>query len=155
EMDMLDTRSRLIFAFSVSLCLCGSSSAAPTYWQDVRPVLRKHCTVCHSAKNLEKLDVSGGLALDSLEGIKKGGEIKVVTPGKASESRLIGILRHKDPSQRMPLDADPLPDETVALLRKWVDAGLPEGTRPREDDSAVAVQAPKRLRKLDVVLATN
>ena len=35
----------------------------PTYWKDIRPVLRKHCTVCHSAKNLKNLDVSGGLGV--------------------------------------------------------------------------------------------
>src|SRR5205814_432847 len=44
-------------------------AADPTYWQDVRPALRKHCTVCHSAKNLKELDVSGGLALDTYEAV--------------------------------------------------------------------------------------
>ena len=39
----------------------------PTYWQDIRPVLRKNCTVCHNAKNLKEFDVSGGLALDTID----------------------------------------------------------------------------------------
>ena len=47
-------------------------AAEPTYWQDVRPVLRKHCTVCHSKRNLDEVEVSGGLALDSYEAILKG-----------------------------------------------------------------------------------
>ena len=36
----------------------------PTYWQDVRPILRKHCVVCHSERKLSEVDVSAGLALD-------------------------------------------------------------------------------------------
>ena len=46
----------------------------PTYWQDVRPVLRKHCTACHNHRTVKEDDVSGGLALDTLEAILKGGQ---------------------------------------------------------------------------------
>src|SRR5205807_2316573 len=46
----------LLVLFSVcSVCsVVGSSSASaePTYWQDVRPILRKSCTVCHNPRNL-------------------------------------------------------------------------------------------------------
>src|SRR5262245_62115995 len=105
-------------------------AADPTYWQDVRPILRKHCTVCHSEKNLKETDVSAGLALDSLDAVKKGGKKPVIVAGKGTESPIIAILRHPKPSRRMPLDADPLPDATVALLTKWIDVGMPEGTKP-------------------------
>jgi WD40 repeat protein len=141
------------------LCvLCGESFAAePTYWQDIRPVLRKHCTVCHSAKNIDKTDVSAGLALDSPQAIRAGTKegTKVVTPGNGADSRLIRLLRHKDPGRRMPLDAEPLPDETVALMTGWINAGLPEGTKTKDEEPPAVVQAPKRLRKLDFVLPTK
>ena len=39
------------------------AAADPTYWQDVRPILRKSCTVCHNPRQLKELDVSGGLTL--------------------------------------------------------------------------------------------
>ena len=64
-----------------------ASAAEPTYWQDVRPVLRKNCTACHNAKHLRDLDVSGGLALDTYEAVLKGGKQLVIHPGKAPTAR--------------------------------------------------------------------
>ena len=56
----------IIFVFFV--CFVVSSPAAdPTYWQDVRPALRKSCTVCHNKRNLAEADISGGLALDNYD----------------------------------------------------------------------------------------
>ncbi|HKA07183.1 MAG TPA: c-type cytochrome domain-containing protein, partial [Gemmataceae bacterium] len=142
-------------AFLCALAFGSIAAAAdPTYWQDVRPIFRKHCTVCHSQKNLAESDVSSGLALDSLEAIRKGGKRPVIVPGKSSESQLVAILRHPKPSRRMPLDAAPLPDATVALLKQWIDAGLPEGTKPAETNVSVAGVAPTR-RKADVIIATK
>src|SRR5262245_60258369 len=87
---------------------------APTYWQDVRPILRKHCTVCHSTKNLKEPDVSGGLALDSMESIKKGlGATPVIRPGQGDDSLLVKIVTTANVKRRMPLDAPALPAETI------------------------------------------
>jgi DNA-binding beta-propeller fold protein YncE len=129
-------------------------AADPTYWQDVRPIFRKHCTVCHSQKNLAEPDVSAELALDSLEAIRKGGKRPVISPGKSSESKLIAALRDPKPSQRMPLDAAPLPDATVALVKQWIDAGLPEGTKPAETNVPTSTAVSAR-RKSDVIIATK
>ena len=53
-----------------------ASAAAQTadlaYWQDIRPILRKHCIVCHSTSKARNIDVSGGLALDTYEMAMKG-----------------------------------------------------------------------------------
>ena len=54
---------RLPLAALFLLAVPAAPAAEPTYWQDVRPALRKHCTVCHSVKNLSEVDLSGGLAL--------------------------------------------------------------------------------------------
>ena len=78
--------------FSVS-SVVSSFGAEPTYWQDIRPVLRKNCTVCHSVRNLKELDVSGGLALDSYEAIRKGSKQPVIQPGKSAASLLIKLLQ--------------------------------------------------------------
>jgi DNA-binding beta-propeller fold protein YncE len=148
---------RFVFpsAFLYALAFGSVAPAAdPTYWQDVRPIIRKHCTVCHSQKNLAEPDVSAGLALDSLEAIRKGGKRPVIVPGKSSESKLIAALRDAKPSQRMPLDAAPLPDATIALLKQWIDAGMPEGTKPVET-SLPASTAVSVRRKTDVIIATK
>src|SRR5712671_1491673 len=85
----------LIFVSLFTLVFNAAALAAdPTFWSDVHPVLRKHCTVCHSEKNRNEPDVSAGLALDSLDGIKKGAKKPIVVSGKATESPLIAILRH-------------------------------------------------------------
>jgi WD40 repeat protein len=140
---------------SVSLWLAPFSFAAePTYWQDVRPVLRKHCAVCHSVRNLKEPDVSGGLALDSYEAVLKGGKQPVLRPGKSGDSLMIQMLLLADPEKRMPLNSKPLPEETIALLRRWIDAGAREGDKPA-DTSAAVVADPGRWRKLDVVLPTS
>jgi WD40 repeat protein len=143
----------LLVAVAALAIVSVGNAADPTYWQDIRPLLRKHCTVCHSEKNVKEPDVSGGLALDSLDGIKKGRKTPVVIAGKAAESLMITILRHPKPSRRMPLDAEPLPDDTVALLSKWVDSGLPQGTKPTEPE-ATPTAVPRR-RKTDIVIATK
>jgi WD40 repeat protein len=152
--------------WALALCLCGSfsSAAEPTYWADVRPVLRKNCTVCHSVRTLKEPDVSGGLALDSYAAILKGAKKPVIVPGKPDDSELLRRLHVKDVAKRMPLDADPLADDSVALMRRWIAAGAPEGARPSEPETpapgisngsvANASGSPKR-RRLDVVFTTK
>jgi len=111
------------------LFLAPLAQSAPTYWQDVRPLLRKHCTVCHSAKHIDEVDVSAGLALDTPMAIAKGSKLPVVAK-QGAQSLLVTILRDKNPRRQMPLDADPLSDADVQILRDWIDAGMPLGTEP-------------------------
>lgn len=124
-----------------------------TYWQDIRPIFRKHCTACHSTKNLNKVEASGGLALDTFEAVKKGSRQSVVTPGKSDKSLLHELLVTSDVKRRMPLESDALSKEKTELVKRWIDAGAKEGTPPLE----VAVGPTKKTltRKLDVVLPTG
>jgi WD40 repeat protein len=147
--------SILVFfsVFSVSSVVSSVRGGEVTYWQDVRPVLRKNCTACHNARNLKEPDVSGGLALDSYDAILKGAK-QVVHVGKAGESLLVKVVVTPDSEKRMPLAAQPLPEETVALLRKWIDTGAKEGQRPDGEGTSVA-KTPPRTRKLDVTLPTS
>jgi WD40 repeat protein len=132
-----------------------ASAAEPTYWQDVRPVLRKCCTACHNAKHKADRDVSGGLALDSYAAVLKGASEPVIRVGKSADSALIKAVITTDAEKRMPLAATPLPPESIDLLRRWIDSGAREGTRPESASSAVATSAPRRTRKLDVILSTS
>lgn len=135
-----------------SVCSAGD----PTYWQDVRPILRKHCTVCHNERRVDELEVSGGLALDSPAAILKGGKQAVLVPQHPEQSLFITLLTSKDPKRAMPLDADPLPAEEIAVLRRWVELGAPEGDRPGgESTASVAVPPVAKFRKLPVTLVTK
>jgi hypothetical protein len=145
----------LLFSVLSVSCVVSASAADPTYWQDIRPVFRKHCTACHSARNLKEVDVSGGLALDTLEAVRKGSKQPVAVAGKSAESLLIKLLVTDDTEKRMPQGAAPLPKETIDLVRRWVDTGMTEGKRPDDAGTVAAATTPRRARKLDVTLGTN
>jgi hypothetical protein len=127
----------------------------PTFERDVRPLLAKRCTVCHSEKNRGQADVSGGLALDSYQSVLKGVDGRaVVVPGKASVSELVKRLSETDEEKRMPLFDRPLSDAERERLARWIDAGAPRGSAPAALSEAKATAAPRRrpLRTLDVVI---
>lgn len=131
-------------------------AAEPTYWKDIYPIFRKNCTVCHSQRTLQEPEISAGLALDTYQAVKKGGKQPVIVPGKSGESRLAQVLRLADANKRMPLDAKPLSDEHVALIRRWIDSGAVEGDKPLETTAtAPEASGPRRLRRLPVVFPTR
>src|SRR5271169_4149081 len=66
----------------------------------VRPVLVEHCYACHSSQ-AKKL--KGGLLLDTIEGMRKGGKSgAAVVPGKPEESLLVEAVHYDDELLRMP-----------------------------------------------------
>lgn len=122
--------------------LLAAPPAPPTYWADARPVLRKHCTVCHNDRKLDEPEVSAGLALNSPAVIAKGGKVPVLVPGKPGESLLVTLLTEKNLKRRMPLDAEPLSEAEIALLKRWVETGAVEGEKPAEVETVAVL--PKR-----------
>jgi DNA-binding beta-propeller fold protein YncE len=148
--------------YLVTLALLHMASAAraqppgPTYWQDIRPILRKNCTVCHSAKNLKEEDVSGGLALDSYEAVRKGSALRpIFQPGKSDGSVILKLLETTNKRRRMPLDAPPLGKKDIALIRRWIDTGAREGKKPNDEAATLITKRPAKTRKLDVILPTT
>src|SRR5437867_4325358 len=117
-------RQRILIVFflcfsCLSWSLSESRGAEPTYWQDVRPALRRHCTVCHSARNVTEVEVSGGLTLDSYEAVVRSARKPLLRPGKSADSLIIQLVTTEDTEKRMPLGAKPVPPEVVALLKNW------------------------------------
>ena len=94
---------RLLAILAVALLTGPASSAEPTYWQDIRPVLRRHCTVCHSARNLAEVDISGGFALDNYAAVLKNAKKTLVHPGRSGDSLLVQVLITEETDRRMPL----------------------------------------------------
>lgn len=132
-------------------------AADPTYWADVRPILRRHCTVCHNDRKKDEVDVSAGLSLSSLEEIKSGSKGTVLVPGKPGQSTLVTLLTEKNLKRRMPLDDEPLTADKIAILTKWVAAGAPEGERPADVDVVEAAprSRPTNRPRLEVVFPTK
>jgi hypothetical protein len=102
--------------------------------QSVRPLLAENCYSCHSDKKQK-----GGLRLDSLEAILKGGESgPAVVPGKPDESLLVEAINYEGPE--MP-PTGKLAPEKVAVLTRWVSMGAPWPAMDRAAPHAIATAA--------------
>ena len=97
-----------------------SIAAAPpkvVFSREVLPILNRECGSCHRGSA-----APGGYSLESAERLVAGGRHgKAVVPGKSAQSSLIKYLTGEIKPQ-MPPDR-PLPLDTVALIRRWIDEG--------------------------------
>ena len=111
--------------FSASLVLVlflsPAFAAEIDFAHEVVPVLKQHCGKCHTGDQKK-----GGLSLNTRETTLVGGESgKIVVSGKSAESELIQRLTSDDPDVKMPPEGPRVSAEQVALLKTWIDAGLP------------------------------
>ncbi|MEN9677476.1 MAG: hypothetical protein RIS76_3372 [Verrucomicrobiota bacterium] len=124
--DGIPPRRRAVPALATMATILLLARLAAADFSRIEPLLQEHCVECHEAREPE-----GGLALDSREGILKGGESgPALTPGKGAESLLVkaiegswgktGKNQFMPPGKRGKLDPD-----QIALFRAWIDAGAP------------------------------
>ncbi|WP_425616724.1 c-type cytochrome domain-containing protein [Anatilimnocola sp. NA78] len=116
-------RSIAIFSALVAgLTLVGiapAEEADQLFTKKIRPLLESKCFDCHSAKAEE---VKGGLKLDTLEEILKGGPNgPAVVPGDVENSFLLKAIRYQEADYQMP-PAGKLSDEQIQLFEQWVKA---------------------------------
>ena len=123
----------VVTALAASHAVAAAPPAQPTRAQldffesKVRPVLIQHCYKCHSA-TAEKL--KGGLRLDSIDAILKGGDSgPALVPGNPDKSLLVEAVRYEDEDTAMPPKGR-LPDTVVADLVAWVKMGAPDPRVP-------------------------
>jgi len=91
--------------------------------QKIAPIFSQSCYKCHSPS--EK--VKGGLALDSREGLLKGGDDgKVIIPGHPADSMLIQRVTSKDADEKMPPKDASLSAQEIADLSTWIKMGAPD-----------------------------
>jgi cytochrome c553 len=96
------------------------AAAVEFFEKKVRPVLAGHCSLCHSADTKP----AGGLRVDDRKGLLDGGDTgPAVVPGDPAKSLLLRRVVHKDPKRRMPKEGEPLKDEQVADLTRWIKYG--------------------------------
>jgi hypothetical protein len=89
----------------------------------IRPTLAENCYACHSEKSKRP---QGGLLLDSIEAMLKGGASgqPAVVPGDPEKSLLIKAIRHTDAKLQMPMGGK-LPDPVIKDFESWVKMGAP------------------------------
>ncbi|HEY3900909.1 MAG TPA: PSD1 and planctomycete cytochrome C domain-containing protein [Chthoniobacter sp.] len=117
------------------------SDQADFFNKKVLPVLKQRCYECHSH---EAGKIKGGLAVDSRDGLRKGGDTgPAVVPQKLADSLLITAVHWEDADFQMP-PKDKLPAAEVKLLEDWIKMGAPDPrTTPASvgDKTAIATKA--------------
>ncbi|MFN0125463.1 MAG: PSD1 and planctomycete cytochrome C domain-containing protein [Verrucomicrobiales bacterium] len=127
----------LSLAGSMGLAVSGLAAAEPVdfFETKVRPLLVEHCYSCHSAEAEAKGKLKAGLRMDSLEGLKKGGDSgPALTPGDPAKSLIVEAVSYRNEDMAMPPKAK-LNDVQIQILTEWVQLGAPW---PGSDAAVVA-----------------
>jgi cytochrome c553 len=107
----------------------------------IRPVLATSCYECHSATGKS---LKGGLALDTREGTRRGGNSgPAVVPGNLAESLLIQAVRYASADMAMPprKNGGKLPESAIRDLEAWVKMGAPDPRSADPETHATALAA--------------
>ncbi len=109
-------------AIAVPLFSAASIADDKVNFEDhVKPILREKCLTCHNTnKKSSDLDLSSYASL--MQGGAAGASVEV---GDSGASYLYSLISHQS-EPFMPPNADKLPDATLDLIKKWIDAGAPE-----------------------------
>jgi dipeptidyl aminopeptidase/acylaminoacyl peptidase len=102
-----------------------------SFMQDVAPIMVENCIACHNPRKSESKYVMTTFAQLAKGG--QQGEGITLEPGAPDESRFVELMR-LDGNPRMPFKQDPLPQEKLALVERWVAEGAKyDGNSPTED----------------------
>lgn len=86
--------------------------------EHIKPILQQRCARCHNDDKKKS-----GLSVATFAALMAGGSSgQVVTPGDADGSRILKLIT-KQEEPFMPPSGDPLPEEEIALIRKWIQEG--------------------------------
>ncbi len=101
------------------------AAPGPDFVRDIQPIFAANCYNCHGPKlQMAKL------RLDARTTAFTGGQSgKVILPGNAAGSILYQRIAGLGESARMPMGGKPLPAESIALIREWINHGAnwPDG----------------------------
>ncbi|MCA9132484.1 MAG: hypothetical protein KDA45_05000 [Planctomycetales bacterium] len=120
---------------ALSLLAADTAEKKITFDEHIKPIFREHCTACHSES-----DKSSDLALDSYAGALAGGSSgRVIAEGNSDGSRLFALVTHAE-QPFMPPDQDAIAKEQIALLKTWIEQGMPEnsGSKIKRSNTAAA-----------------
>ncbi|HEY2348991.1 MAG TPA: DUF1553 domain-containing protein [Puia sp.] len=94
------------------------------FTSQVKPIINKNCITCHGGVRQK-----GGFSLlfrDEALATLKSGKHGIV-PGDPDRSEMIRRINLKDPEDRMPYKHDPLNQEDIQTLTRWIKEGAPWG----------------------------
>jgi WD40 repeat protein len=105
----------------VFLLLAFAAPAAPVSFQkEIAPLLQRRCASCHDAESNK-----GKYRLDTFARMMKPGDSDQapIVAAKPADSQLISLLHEANAEDRMPQKADPLPENEIALIERWIAEG--------------------------------
>ena len=118
--------TNLALRFPCFPCTANADDGVEFFEKRIRPLLVERCEACHSGAKDKTL---GGLALDTREGWRKGGDSgSPIVPGKPGESLLIRAVKYDEDGPQMPPEekGGKLTDVEIAALTEWVRRGAPD-----------------------------
>ncbi len=96
-------------------------ATAPVTFEDLKPVLKKHCLNCHNGERPR-----GGLDMTTKATILAGSDSGVsVASGKPKDSLLYRMVSHIE-APHMPPNSARIPESELVMIERWIVAGLPE-----------------------------
>ena len=105
--------------------MSGLSDDVPVdYVTYILPIFEASCWECHNEDEQE-----GELRMDTLAYFLEGGEFgEIIEPGDPEKSTLFELITYPpDDPDFMPAKNDPLPDEQIALIKRWIIEGCDFG----------------------------
>lgn len=127
-----------VIAFAFQNLNAEDSRDLEFFEKKIRPALVENCIKCHSEADKK---IKGGLALDSKEGVARGGETgPSVVPGKPELSLLVKAILY-DGDLKMPPKGK-LSAELIADLTQWVKMGAPDPRTKKNADIAKTEKKP-------------
>jgi hypothetical protein len=90
----------------------------------VKPILNKHCISCHGGVK-QQAGFSLLFRSEALAATESGKA--AIVPGDPKGSEMIRRLHLKDPEERMPYKKDPLTDDEIDILTRWIKQGAKWG----------------------------
>jgi len=113
----------------------GQPESADGLSRQVYDLFRQQCIKCHGVAR------AGGLDLRTEDGLRKGGNRGVVVvPHKPDDSQLLKQVSHLE-APFMPVGGAKLPEDSLELIRRWIESGASIATVPEASPNAAAAAA--------------
>jgi hypothetical protein len=111
--------------------MAADTSGGISFHDHIFPLLEERCLDCHGepyVKNGRTIHPKAGLALDSYEAVLKGNlDGAIIERGNHEESTLyVVITLDPDDSEIMPPKGDPLSEDEIEMIQKWINEGAKE-----------------------------
>lgn len=122
-----------------------------SYFRDVEPIFREHCQGCH-----QPAKAGGEYVMTTMAHLVEGGEseLAAVVPGQPDESYLIEQIAVVDGEAAMPKDRDPLSEDQIKLIRRWIEQGADDDT-PERVQSKIDAEHPPVYENAPVLTAVE